>query len=336
MSPRHPALAAVFTVLSVAGSAAAEQSHLVIIVGLGGEKKYRDVFHETAVSMIGAAEKKLGVHPAAIVYLGEKPAEATLPVYRGRSTRENVQKALGDLARRAGPGDVVFVLLIGHGSFQSGESRFNLPGPDMSASDFAPLLAGLGAQNVVFVNTASASGDFVKALSGKDRTIVTATKSALERNETAFARHFVDAFTGNGADADKDQRVSLLEAFEYARREVQRFYEQDRRLLTEHAVLDDNGDGVGSSDPGPDAGDGAVARTVFLGTGGEETSAAAANPKLAALRQERRDVERKLEALKARKERTPRGQYEEELERLLVELALKDEAIREREAERRQ
>jgi hypothetical protein len=151
----------------------------------------------------------------------------------------------------------------------------------------------------------------------------------------------VDAFTGNGADADKDQRVSLLEAFEYARREVQRFYEQDRRLLTEHAVLDDNGDGVGSSDPSPDAGDGAVARTLFLGTGGEETSAAAprgreADPRLAALRQERRDVERTLEALKARKERTPRGQYEEELERLLVELALKDEAIREREAERRQ
>jgi hypothetical protein len=330
-APR-PALAAVFAFLSAAGNAAAEQSHLVIIVGLGGEKKYSDVFHQLAVSMIGAAEKKLGVHPAAIAYLGEKPAEATLPVYRGRSTRENIQKALGDLARRAGPGDTVFVLLIGHGSFQSGESRFNLPGPDMSASDFAPLLAGLGTQNVVFVNTASASGDFVKALSGKDRTIVTATKSALERNETAFARHFVDAFTGDGADADKDQRVSLLEAFEYARREVQRFYEKDRRLLTEHAVLDDNGDGVGSSDPGPKAADGAVARTLFLGTGGEETSA---DPRLAALRQERRDVERKLEALKARKERSVPGQYEEELEKLLVELALKDEAIREREAERR-
>jgi hypothetical protein len=142
----------------------------------------------------------------------------------------------------------------------------------------------------------------------------------------------VDAFTGDGADADKDQRVSLLEAFEYARREVQRFYEKDRRLLTEHAVLDDNGDGVGSSDPGPQAADGAIARSVFLGTGGEETSA---DPRLAGLRQERRDVERKLEALKARKERSVPGQYEEELEKLLVELALKDEAIREREAERR-
>jgi hypothetical protein len=202
----------------------------------------------------------------------------------------------------------------------------------MSAADFAPLLAGLGAQDVVFVNTASASGDFVKALCGRGRTIVTATRSALERNETAFARHFVDAFTGDGADADKDQRISLLEAFDYARREVQRFYEKDRRLLTEHAVLDDNGDGVGSSDPGPKAADGAVARTVFLGALGDESSAAVADPALGALRQERRDLERKLEALRARKDRTASAQYEEELESLLVALALKAEAIRDREA----
>ena len=297
---------------SLALDAAAEQSHLVIVVGLGGEKKYSDAFREMAVSLVGAAEKKLGLDPAHIVSLGEKEA-----------TRESVQKALRDVASRAAPGDVVFVLLIGHGSYQQGESRFNLRGPDMTAADFVPLLDALAPRKVVFVNTASASGDFVKALMGKDRTIVTATKSAQERNETTFARHFVDAFATGGADADKDQRVSVLEAFEYARREVQRFYEKERRLLTEHAVIEDGREG-------------ALARTLFLGSGdGETQTADAGDPKLAALRQERRDVERRLDALKARKESTPAAGYEEELEKLLLELALKDEEIRRRPADKR-
>jgi peptidase C13-like protein len=296
----------------LAPTAAAEQSHLVVIVGLGGEKEYGDAFRAMAVSMVGAAEKKLGLDPAHIVSLGE-----------GESTRESVQKALREVARSTAPGDLVFILLIGHGSFQQGESRFNLRGPDMTAADFVPLLDALASRTVVFVNTASASGDFVKALMGRDRTIVTATKSAQERNETAFARHFVDAFATGGADADKDQRVSVMEAFEYARREVQRFYEKERRLLTEHAVLEDGRDG-------------ALARTLFLGAGdGETASADAGDPKLLALRQERRDVERRLDALKARKETTAAASYEEELEKLLLELALKDEEIRRRPADKR-
>lgn len=304
-------------------AADAEQSHLVIVVGLGGEKKLAEAFHQMAISMVSAAEKRLGVDPAHITYLGEKPAEPGLPVYRGRATREAVQKALGDIARQAGPGDVVFVLLIGHGSAQEGESRFNLAGPDMSAGDFAPLLDALSAQSVVFVNTASASGDFVKGLAGRGRAIVTATKSPMERNQTVFAKHFVDAFAGEGADADKDQRVSLAEAFEYARREVERYYEKERRLLTEHAVLEDQAAG-------------AFARTMFLGTGGEPAAAAdTGDPALVQLRQERAAIERRLETLRASKATLPAAQYEEQLENLLVELALKDEAIRRRVAERR-
>jgi hypothetical protein len=309
------ALAIAGMVLAASGAriAAAEQSHLVIVVGLGGEKKYSDAFRAMAVSMVGAAEKKLGLDPAHIVSLGEADA-----------TRESVQKALREVALRAAPGDVVFILLIGHGSYQQGESRFNLRGPDMTAADFVPLLDALASRTVVFVNTASASGDFVKPLMGRNRTIVTATKSAQERNETAFARHFVDAFATGGADADKDQRVSVLEAFEYARREVQRFYEKERRLLTEHAVLEDGREG-------------ALARTVFLGSAdGETQSADAGDPELAALRQQRREVERRLDALKARKETTAAASYEEELEKLLLELARKDAEARRRAAEKRQ
>jgi hypothetical protein len=320
--------------------AAAEESHLVIVVGLGGEPKYTEAFHELATSMIKAAEKRLGVAAKDIAYLGEKAAYPTVPAYKGRSTRENVQKALGAVADVASPGDLVLILLIGHGSFQAGEARFNLPGPDMSAADFAPLLLRLSAQQVAFVNTASASGDFVKALSAKGRTIVTATKSGMERNQTEFPSYFVEAFAEDKADADKDQRVSILEAFLYARREVERFYEKGHLLATEHAILDDDGDGTGTATPGATSGggDGALARTLFVsGGGGESTAdagAAVADPRLAALRQQRRAVEQKIGALKARKEQMAPEQYDDELEKLLLELARSDAAIRGREGSR--
>jgi hypothetical protein len=323
-------------VFACSSHAAAEETHLVIVVGLGGEPKYAEAFDELATTMIKAAEKKLGVAARDIGYLGEKAAQPALPVYKGRSTRENVQKALGAVADAARPGDLVLILLIGHGSFQAGEARFNLPGPDMSAADFAPLLARLSAQQVVFVNTASASGDFVKALSAKGRTIVTATKSGMERNQTEFPSYFVEAFAEDKADADKDQRVSILEAFLYARREVDRFYEKGHLLATEHAILDDDGDGAGTATPAATSGggDGAVARTLFLGGGGAESTAdgaAAADPRQAALRQQRRAVEQKIGALKARKEQMAPEEYDDELEKLLLELARSDAALRGRE-----
>jgi hypothetical protein len=332
-------LAAIALCAAAAGRTAAEESHLVIVVGLGGEPKYTEAFHELATSMIKAAEKKLGVAAKDIAYLGEKAAYPSLPVYKGRSTRENVQKTLGAVAEAAGSGDLVLVLLIGHGSFQAGEARFNLPGPDMSAADFAPLLARLPAQQVVFVNTASASGDFVKALSAKGRTIVTATKSGMERNQTEFPSYFVEAYVEDKADMDKDERVSVLEAFLYARREVERFYEKGRLLATEHAILDDDGDGAGTAAPGasPGKGDGALARTLFLGgSGGEvaDRSDAAGDPRLAILRQQRRAVEQKIGALKARKEQLTPEQYDDELEKLLLELARSDAALRGREGAR--
>jgi hypothetical protein len=315
-------LATLALAAGLTGSASAEQSHLVIVVGLGGEPKYSEDFHQLAVAMIGAAEKKLGVAAANIAYLGEKTADAGLPVYRGRSTRENVQKALGDVATRARAGDLVMVLLIGHGSFQGGESRFNLPGPDMSAGDFAPPLAALGAQKVVLVNTASASGEFTKVLAGKDRTIVTATKSGMEGNDTEFARYFVDAFTDDKADADKDGRVSVREAFDYAHREVVRFYEKGRRLLTEHAVLEDGG---------------GMASAMFLGTSSDAPIAGATgaqDPKLLELTRRRRELEEKIAALRSRKPQMASADYEDALETLLVELARSEDAIRRHEARR--
>jgi len=125
-------------------------------------------------------------------------------------------------------------------------------------------MARFKAQRVAFVNTASASGGFVPALAGRDRVVITATKTDGERNQTRFGEFFVRALTGEDADLDKDSRVSLLEAFLWARRRVVESYEKQGQILTEHAVLDDDGNGKGSDTPGQPGTDGAVARTVFL------------------------------------------------------------------------
>ena len=296
----------------------------MIISGLGGEPKYSDAFYQAGAAMSDAARTRFGVPDSSVVYLAENPTRDRARI-RGPSTKANIEQTLAALAGRARPGDQLFVLVIGHGSAQGDEARVSLPGPDMTAADFARLLKRFAAQRVAFVNAASASGDFVRALSGANRAVVTATKSGMERNETVFARYFVQAFADNVADVDKDGRVSLLEAFTYARREVARAYEEGGRLLTEHAQLDDNGDGVGSADPDGRS-DGALARTLFL-TGGPAV-AAANDPRLAPLHAERRELESKIAALRARKASMDSTAYERELEKLLVALAQKNQAIR--------
>jgi hypothetical protein len=194
------------------------------------------------------------------------------------------------------------------------------------------VLAPLTAQTVALVNTASASGGFIAELSGRNRVVATATKSGMERNETRFATYFVQAYATDVADADKDGRVSVLEAFDYARREVARAYEQENHLLTEHAMLDDNADRTGTAAPGSRSGDGGLARRVFLGgTAGSVAAVArgaASDPRVAALEQEKDVLEAKIDSLRRRKASMDSTAYEHTLEQLLLQLAQKNRAIR--------
>ena len=131
----------------------------------------------------------------------------------------------------AGADDVVFIVLIGHGTFDGKVAKFNLPGPDMTPADFEPLLKKLPSRNVVFVNTASASGPFIEALSGPGRTIVTATRTGAERFATLFGGYFVDALAGDDADADKNRRISVLEAFTTPSAKWRTAYEREGIML---------------------------------------------------------------------------------------------------------
>src|SRR5205085_958360 len=152
-------------------------------------------------------------------------------------------------------------VLIGHGSGDQEETKFNIPGPDLTARDLRTLLDRFSAQRVAFLDLTTASGDAIAVLSGPNSVIVTSTKSAYERNESQFARFFVEALTKEGAaDVDKDGRVSLLEAYRYATAETRRSYSNDERLMTEHAQLDDDGNGKGTALPdGRGPGDGLLA-----------------------------------------------------------------------------
>ncbi len=309
------------------------QTHVLVVTGLGGDAAHRERFHRWAETFVSAARERLGVSPENITYLAEG-LEQDPSLIDDRSTKENIERVLLQLTERTAPGDNVVILLIGHGSYQGDDAKFSLPGPDMSARDFAVALSRLDDRRVAFVNTASASGDFVPVLSAPGRVIVAATKSSFERNETVFCQYLVSAYAEDVADVDKDGRVSLLEAYSYAAREVSRFYENESRLLTEHAVLDDNGDGVGSAEPDPESGDGALAGQMFLDSGVLAARAGAADDSvLVALYARRDQLNSDIAGLRARKDMMEESQYERRLEELLLELARTGQAIRQREAE---
>ena len=304
----------------------AAQTHIVIVTGATGEAKYATSFHAAASGLFDALVMKHGVARDAIVYLAEDPGRDTARI-AGKSSKTDVTQAIARVSSRAHAGDRVLLVLIGHGSHAGAESRFNLPGPDLTAVELGVMLGPLKAMQVAVVNTASASGDFLPILSAKNRVVITATKSSYERNETLFPRYFVAAFTTPGADTDKDERVSLLEAFVYAKREVARAYETDTRLPTEHAMLDDDGDRRGSAEPDPRAGDGALARRFIVGAT-RAPAVIASTPGSDTLVAKKNELETQLDSLRRRKDGMPAESYERELERLLVELARVSQAIR--------
>lgn len=327
---------AMLALLLAAADASAQAVHLAVIVGLSGDAEHARLFDRWASTLVDGASGRLGVPKEHIHYLGaplEGTAGSAPSRVTGRSTREEIVRTFGTLASAAGEQDIVFIVLIGHGSFDGRTARFNLPGPDMSPADFAPLLKGLRSRHVVFVNTGSASGPFLAELAAPGRIIVTATRSGAERYATLFGGYFIDALAGDAADAadaDKNRRVSVLEAFDAAKLGVARAYEQAGTMLTEHPLLDDSGGPDGSPDPKPDGRNGRIAAVLSLGSTAA-ASAAPADPKLRALYEARSDLERRVEGLKLMKPEMDPARYASELETLLTQLALKSREIREAE-----
>ena len=285
-----------------APSAWAQRTHVLVAAGLSGDPAFKARFSTAVAAVRSVAATRWGVPDSNLVVLTEDST-----TYNGRSTKENIGAAFVALSKRAQPGDVVLVLLMGHGSGEGASSKVNLPGPDATASEYAAWLAPFGKQQLVFVNAATGSGDFVPVLSAPGRVVVTATRSAVEKNDAEFLQHFTRALTTDDADVNKDGRLSVLEAFRFARTEVIKSYESSNRMLTEHAVVSDS----------------VTAMRIAFGR-----TATSSDPRVAALVAERQALESQVAALRGRKASMDSTAYDAELEKLLLAIAEKTAAIK--------
>jgi hypothetical protein len=323
-------------VICAAVPAFAADRYAVVVTGALGTPEDGPKFNAWRSAFVGLLRETYGYPADRVVVLADEAGKGA-----ARATRENVRSALADLHRRARKDDLVVVLLMGHGTgVDLEDAKFNLVGPDLSAQEWAALIKPIGAR-VVFINTTAGSFPFLQAIAGPERIVLTATDSPAQQFDTVFPELFVNAFEDAGADADKNGRVSLWEAFTFAGAGVRGWFEQRGRLATERPVLDDTGDGVGreSEDkPAPAAAavrparpsaiDGTLARVTYLQPEAPVTQTGDAE--LTQLLTRRAQVESELELLRARKDAMTPEEYEAALEKTLLELARIDRLIRSR------
>lgn len=284
--------------------------YAVIITGPGGEASYTKQFEEWTEQLSSVLSDRYGFDAKHI----------TVP----RATADEVKGVLGALKSQLDANNVLYLFLIGHGSFDGKESKFNLVGPDLSASDYNAMLSALPTRRVVVFNLSSASGEFIKSLAAKGRIVVTATRNGQETNATRFTGFLISALQATDADTDQDGHTSVLEAFVYANRLTGDFYKRAGRLASEHALFDDNGDGVGHEKV--EAGEGLLARATYLDSLSVDEAAATATT--GKLLKERSRLEGEIEQLIARKGNMPETEYEATLERLFIELAKVNRSIK--------
>ena len=279
----------------------------VTVAGLGGEPEYEQRFASQAQEI-----DKL---------LRAGNPDAKVQTLSGRdATKIQVQNAIASAAKEAKSGDTFVLMLIGHGTFDGYDYKINLPGPDLSGGELAALLDRVPATHQLVVNMTSASGGSRAALEKANRAVITATKSGTEKNATIFARYWVEALRDPAADTDKNETLSALEAFLYAEQKTSQFYDTQKRLATEHPMLEDTGQGDGARKPSPENGEGLVASHIALLHLGA-TQAAANTPEKKALLAKREELEQEIDKLKYQKAAIPPEEYKKQLEALLLELA---------------
>lgn len=303
-----------FILATLALDDAPAKQHVVVVVGAQGTPEYGKLYQEWSTRWEQAAKRA----DASLDTIGLDADTNT--------TDRDVLQAKLQAAAASATVEPMWLVLIGHGTFDSRTARFNLRGPDVTAKQLAEWTAPIQ-RPLVVINCASASGPFINALSGPNRVAVTATKSGFQHNYSRFGDYMSAAISDPAADLDKDEQTSLLEAFLYASAQVAEFYDQESRLATEHALLDDNGDALGTQ------------ADWFRGVRAIRTAKDGASPdglranQLCLIRSDRekqlspevrtkRDaLELQIATLRARKSQLPEDGYYQQLELLLVDLA---------------
>jgi hypothetical protein len=283
----------------------------VNIAGLGGELDYTQRFKMWADDIDGSLKKAGG--------------DATVTTMIAPHLEE-IRTRFAELAKQAKPADALVVMLIGHGSYDGRDYKFNITGPDLTATELASLLDRVPAQRQLVVNMTSCSGGSIEQLRRANRIVISATKTGSEKNATNFARYFVEALREPAADTDKNESVSALEAFRYAQAKTTEFFDTQKRLATEHSVIEDTGKGMGERTATAENGEGKLAgafTVVRLGA----NAAAARDPNKRPLLDKKEQLEQAIEKLKFDKAAMPAAEYKRQLTQLLLELAKTQEAL---------
>jgi len=299
--------------------AAAQDRYALIVTGAPGGAAYATAYEHWEEQLTAALRDRLGFSPDCIEVLSGRSAEGD-----HSSTRPHIDRAIAHLKSVARGEDLVLIVLIGHGTTDGASAKFNLPGPDMTSGDWASLLHELPGR-LVFIDTTGASSPFVADLSGRGRIVITATGSTAERYDTVFPAQLIASLNDPAADLDKNGRVSVWELFQFVSRGVARHFDEQGLLATEHAIIDDNGDGVGADPTAQSPTDGALARATYLERDqAEETGDAT----MTALVAKRRALEEKAEVLRQKKSTMAPEAWEREYEQLMIDLARVSHRIR--------
>ena len=286
-------------------------SYYVVVAGLGGESDYEQRFT--------AAAKDLDR-----IFKAAGPTVRVYTLTGAQATAKQFAETMGEVAREAKPGDDFILILIGHGSFDGVEYKFNLAGPDVTAAEIATLCDHITARRQLIVDTTSAAGGAMRVLERPGRAVIAATKSGTEKNATVFARYWVEALEDPAADTDKSLSISALEAFTYATRKTAAFYDSQKRLATEHAVFND----MGTGEPVREAGNGqGLLLSSFILLRLDTNRQAADDPAKRALLDKKDELEQKIDSLKYHKAAMDPADYKKQLTDALVELAKVQEKL---------
>jgi hypothetical protein len=294
-------------ILLLAAAPARAGSFYVTVAGLGGEPDYEQRF----AAMANDLDKVL------------KASGSEVHVYTltgNQASRAQMTEILGEVARQAKPDDDFVLILIGHGSYDGFEYKFNLVGPDISSTELASLCDRIPSKRQLIVNTTSASGGSIAALEKPGRAVIVATKTGTEKNATVFARFWVEALHDPTADLDKNDSISALETFEYADRKTAAFYDSEKRLATEHAMFEDTGKGQPVRAVDAQGGEGRFLATfTVLRIGAAQR--AANDPAKRELLAKKDELEQKVDELKYQKAAMAQEDYKQQLTQALLELA---------------
>lgn len=301
-------LVTLFMLMSAVSLLTARSVYLTV-VGHPGEDDYKVRFQGWARQI----ESSLSNSP-------EKPMVKTVGAASGGATMAELNAAITEAARTVTADDIFVLILIGHGSFDGLDYKFNLKGPDIRSAQLAVLLDQIHAGRQLIVNTTSASGAAMPALVKPKRIVIAATRTGTQKNATVFARYFADAFSDAAADTDKNETVTAIEAYAYAARRTKEYYEQEKRIATEQSVLNDIGSGNGVRDPGADNGQGLLAAAFPMLRLGS-SAAAAADPAKAELLKRKELLEQQIDRLKYEKESLAPLDYRRQMNALLLTLA---------------